>query len=113
MTTKQAPYQVSSLIAEEQIKEGLSRQIFGYDDKVMMVKVFFKKDVIGDLHAHPHVQVSYVAEGSFEVYIGDETQILRKGDGFYIKPDTIHGVKCLEDGILVDVFNPLREDFIS
>lgn len=105
-------FQFNELIEEEDIKPGLSRQIFGYDDQIMMVKVHFKKDVIGDMHSHPHVQVSYVAEGKFEVYMETETKVLSKGDGFYVKPDMQHGVKCLEEGILIDVFNPKRSDFV-
>ncbi|MCG8333261.1 MAG: cupin domain-containing protein, partial [Proteobacteria bacterium] len=33
--------------------------------------------------------------------------------GFYIPPGVDHGAVALEDGILIDVFSPLREDFIQ
>ena len=45
--------------------------------------------------------------------IGDEKQILIAGDSFYVSPDTEHGVVCLESGILIDTFNPFREDFLK
>ena len=91
----------------------IQRQIVGYDDKIMMVNVRFEKDGIGTLHSHHHTQISYVAEGKFEVTIADETCILEKGDSFYVPSNAVHGVVCLEAGTLVDVFSPMREDFIK
>ena len=104
---------VDSEIDWEDLGGGLKRKILSYDDNVMMVKVAFEKGGVGALHSHFHTQMSYVASGAFEIVIGDQTQILRKGDGFYIPPDVIHGATCLEEGVLIDIFTPLREDFIS
>ncbi|MFV8359959.1 cupin domain-containing protein [Flavobacterium sp. LS1P3] len=97
----------------EDVGEGVQRQILGFDDLVMMVNVKFEKGAIGPLHNHHHTQVTYVAAGTFEVTIEEETRILKKGDSFYIPSNKIHGVVCLEEGILIDVFSPMREDFIK
>lgn len=92
---------------------GVSRQIMGYDDKIMLVKVKFEKDAVGSPHQHYHSQTSYVAEGVFEVTIGDQKQVLTSGDSFYIPPNIMHGALCIEAGILIDVFSPVREDFLD
>lgn len=97
----------------ETIDENIERQIVGYDQSVMMVNVRFKKDGIGAMHYHIHSQVTYIAEGKFEVTINKETKLLQKGDSFYVAPNLEHGVVCLEDGLLIDVFSPMREDFIK
>lgn len=97
----------------ESVDDKIQRQIVGFDDKVMMVNVRFEKGGIGALHNHPHSQVTHISEGKFEVTIGGETTILEKGDSFYIPSDIMHGVVCLEAGMLVDVFSPMREDFIK
>ncbi|MFW5781178.1 MAG: cupin domain-containing protein [Bacteroidota bacterium] len=78
----------------------------------MMVEVLFEKDSEGALHEHPHHQVSYVKEGTFEVTIGIESLILKEGDSFIVPTGIKHGVKALEEGCLIDVFNPQREDFL-
>lgn len=91
---------------------GLSRQILGYNDQLMTVKVFFVKGAVGALHSHIHAQTTFCASGAFEFTVGDQTQVLTAGDGVYIPSDTIHGVVCLEDGLLVDSFNPARKDFL-
>jgi quercetin dioxygenase-like cupin family protein len=54
-----------------------------------------------------------VAGGSFEVNINGEKKILNTGDGFYTEPDKPHGVVCLEAGILMDVFTPMRLEFLK
>mgnify|MGYP003490304428 CR=1 FL=1 len=97
----------------EVIEDKIQRQIVGFDDSIMMVNVRFEKGGIGALHHHVHTQVTHISEGKFEVTIGNETKVLKKGDSFFIPSDVIHGVVCLEAGTLVDVFSPMREDFIK
>lgn len=94
------------------VATGISRQITGYDASIMMVKVAFEEGAVGTLHTHPHTQTTYVAKGQFEVTIAGKTQRLKAGDSFFAPQDVEHGVVCLEKGLLIDVFSPLREDFL-
>ena len=91
---------------------GVERMIMGFDDNLMMVKVRFKKNAVGSLHSHLHVQSSYVAQGSFEVTIDGKTVRLNAGDTFFVESSLVHGVVCIEEGILIDVFHPCRRDFL-
>ncbi|MFC1225119.1 cupin domain-containing protein [Pedobacter sp. BG31] len=100
-------------ISWEELGAGVRRKIMAYDSNLMLVKVAFEKDAIGTIHNHPHLQMSYVAKGSFEVSMGDDKKILNEGDVFFAPSNVFHGVVCLEDGILIDVFNPHREDFLK
>jgi quercetin dioxygenase-like cupin family protein len=97
----------------EIVGEGIKRKIMGYDDTIMMVNVLFKKGAVGTLHEHYHSQVTNVAKGAFEVTINGVTKMMTAGDCFYIPPHVIHGVLCIEDGLLIDVFSPIREDFMQ
>jgi quercetin dioxygenase-like cupin family protein len=106
-------YLYQNEIPVEELGGGVSRQILGYNENMMMVKVIFEKDAIGYLHQHPHTQTTYCAMGAFEFTIGTEKQIIKAGDATYIPPGISHGVLCLEKGILIDTFNPHRADFIS
>jgi quercetin dioxygenase-like cupin family protein len=106
-------FQVGSEIEWEEVGPGLERQIMGYDDKIMLVNVRFKKGAIGQMHNHPHSQTTFVVSGSFEVTVDGEKKILNAGDGFYIPPMAMHGAVCLADGVLIDVFSPHREDFLD
>ncbi len=96
----------------QQVEDKIKRKIMAYSEDLMLVKVAFEKGGVGATHQHPHLQISYVAEGSFEVTIADKTKILYKGDVYFVPSNVLHGAICLEKGILIDVFNPLREDFL-
>ena len=92
---------------------GVKRRILTYNDQLMVVEVAFEKDAVGSLHRHPHVQASYVAEGSFEVTIAGEIEVLTKGQSFIVPSNAIHGVRALEPGMLVDTFTPMRAEFLK
>lgn len=105
-------FQIEEQVEWQDLQNGVKRQVYGYDDKIMLVKAKFEAEAIGVLHEHHHSQVTYVDSGVFEMRIGEEKRILKKGDGFYAPPHEIHGCVCLEPGILIDVFSPHREDFL-
>lgn len=101
-----------SLLSWEELGGGVSRQIAGYDHAIMLVKVKFIKGAIGAVHQHIHSQSSFVANGRFEVTINGDKKILNGGDSFYVEPNALHGVVCLEEGTLIDAFSPARQDFL-
>jgi quercetin dioxygenase-like cupin family protein len=105
-------FQIEKDMPWEDLGNGVKRQMFGYDDKVMLVKVEFEAGAIGALHEHHHSQVTYVESGIFEMTIGENKKIIKKGDGYYVPPHEIHGIICKEPGMLIDVFSPHREDFL-
>ena len=96
----------------EDIEPGIKRQLLGYNDQIMAARVWFEEGAVGQMHKHPHSQVSYVESGKFDVTVGDETKTLSAGDSFYIAPEILHGAVCKEGGVLIDMFAPIREDFL-
>ena len=97
----------------EDVGGGITRQVMGYDGKLMLVKAKFDTGAIGQMHKHYHSQVTYVESGEFVMSIGDEKRTLKGGDSFYIPPHVMHGCVCTIPGILIDVFSPAREDFLG
>ena len=97
----------------EEAGEGITRQFVGFNTQLMMVKVKFEKGAVGYVHDHFHSQVTYIASGKFEITIDGHTELLKTGDGFFVQPNLKHGAKCLEAGILIDVFSPVREEFLK
>lgn len=112
-TLKGKEFIADSELVWEDLGGGLKRKIMAYDDNLMMVKVAFEKGGTGTLHSHFHTQMSYVESGEFEITIGERKQVLRQGDVYYIPPHVVHGALCLSAGMLVDIFTPMREDFIN
>ncbi|MDH6341696.1 quercetin dioxygenase-like cupin family protein [Parabacteroides sp. PFB2-12] len=96
----------------EVVGEGVRRQVMAYNDQLMLVKVAFEAGAVGAPHTHPHTQATYVVSGLFEFTTDGHTSIIKAGDCVYIKPDVLHGCKCVEAGTLIDTFAPMREDFL-
>jgi len=94
------------------VDKGVQRKVMAADKDLMIVKVAFEAGSVGTVHSHPHVQISYIESGRFEVEISGKKKILSAGDVFYIPPHLKHGVVCLDAGVLVDAFSPMREDFL-
>jgi quercetin dioxygenase-like cupin family protein len=96
----------------DDLGNGIKRKIMTYSDELMLTKVAFEIGAIGTMHSHPHLQISYVSKGKFEVIIGENKKVLEQGDVYFVPSDILHGVVCIEEGELIDVFNPKREDFL-
>lgn len=92
--------------------DGNRRRVILFTPELMQVEFAFDKDAVGAMHNHPHVQASYVAEGVFEVTIGDRIETIRAGGSFIVPSGLMHGVKALEPGRLIDSFTPHRADFL-
>ena len=79
----------------------------------MMVQVKFDKGALGAPHHHFHTQATYCVSGKFEFEIDGDKKIIEAGDGVYIEPNLLHSAICLEEGMLIDTFSQVREDFLS
>ena len=67
------------------------------------------------MHSHPHEQVGTVRSGKVRFCIGDEERIVEPGDFFSVPSDVPHSAACISDepAELVEIFCPVREDFIK
>lgn len=95
-----------------EVSPGNKRAVLAQRPELMLVAFRFEKGAVGPLHSHPHTQVSYVAEGSFDVTIDGVTTMLSSGGSYLVAPNLVHGVVALEKGLLIDTFTPRRDDFL-
>ena len=93
--------------------EGVTRRILAYNDGLMCVENTFETGAVGALHSHPHTQITYVVSGKFTFTIDGITKTVTPGDTMLKTDGVVHGCTCLEAGILLDIFTPMREDFVK
>ena len=91
----------------------VTRKVRARGGRLMMVEVFFAPGAVGSDHEHPHEQATYCLAGRFEFRLGGAVHLLGPGDTIYVAGGLRHGVTCLEEGRLLDVFTPQREDFLK
>ena len=94
-------------------EENVSIRILSYSKNLMAAELLFPKGAVGAKHSHPHEQIGYLISGRL-IYQeeGSPDRILETGDTYYVAPNVVHGVEILEDTKLLDIFTPMREDFV-
>ncbi|MEM8918172.1 MAG: cupin domain-containing protein [Pseudomonadota bacterium] len=97
----------------EILEPGIKRQILSYGPDLMLCRLWFYAGVAGTVHQHPHSQITYIESGRFQAMMGGREKELIAGDSVAITPHTDHGITCIEAGSLLDMFNPVREDFLE
>ncbi|MCR5419412.1 MAG: cupin domain-containing protein [Lachnospiraceae bacterium] len=92
---------------------GVIRKVLAYSENIMNVELKFKKGAVGEMHKHPHEQIGYIIEGSL-IYKeeGKEDVVLNTGDTYIVASNVMHGIECLTEVKLLDIFTPMRKDFV-
>ena len=99
-------------ITPEPCGEGVKRRVMCYSEDAMCVENVFETGGIGAMHSHPHTQATYIVSGRYRFTIGDEVREVGPGDTLLKREGIMHGCECLEGGVMVDFFTPMREDFV-
>lgn len=97
---------------EEPAGQGVARRVLAYSKDLMCVENTFAEGAVGKLHHHPHTQITYVVSGVFEFEIDGEKRLVKAGDTMLKMDGVEHGCVCLKAGVLLDIFSPMREDFV-
>src|ERR1700752_365948 len=96
----------------EQVEEGIERQMV-IGENLMICRLRFAPHIVTPAHDHPHEQMTIVEQGRALFTIGKEQKIAQAGDVLHFPPGAWHGASMLdEEVILVDIFSPIREDFL-
>jgi quercetin dioxygenase-like cupin family protein len=97
----------------ENLSEGIARQMI-VGERLMICRLQFAPHVVTPVHDHPHEQMTLVERGRVLFVVGDEERVVQAGDILHFPPGCRHGATMLEEEVvLIDIFTPLREDFLA
>jgi quercetin dioxygenase-like cupin family protein len=97
----------------EAIAKGIDRQMVVGQD-IMICRLRFDPFVVTPAHSHPHEQMTLVMRGKVRFILGDEERIVSAGDVLHFPSNHWHGATMLdEEVVLIDIFSPIREDFLN
>ena len=99
-------------VLAEKMPTWTNRRIVAHGPEMMMVENEFSVGDTAPEHEHYHSQITYVIRGALEFTLEGETKVLRDGDSVYIAPHQVHSAIAVEDSLLIDMFAPIREDFL-
>lgn len=93
--------------------EGATRKLLSHGGGMMAVQFEFPAGVVAPMHQHPHEQIGYVVSGELDFHMeGKDDVRLAAGASYYVPSNVMHGVTIHEPTVLLDVFTPIREDFL-
>lgn len=94
------------------VVDGIEKKTLVHGDNTLMTLFRLKKGSVLPDHCHPHEQTGYLISGRLELIIGGQHHDALPGDSWCIPSDVSHGAICLEDTLAVEVFSPVREDYL-
>jgi quercetin dioxygenase-like cupin family protein len=96
----------------ETMSDVISRKVIS-GEKAMVAQVFLKKDAVVPEHHHESEQITYIIEGALKFEIEGRQVIVRAGEVLHIPSNVPHRAVALEDTVDVDIFSPIRADWLS
>ena len=91
---------------------GISQKTLVYGERTLMTEFLLKKGSRLPNHSHPHEQTGYLVTGRIRLSIGSQEYDVMPGDSWCIPSGVEHGAKILEDSVGIEVFSPVREDYL-
>ncbi len=92
--------------------DGIEMKTFVYGEKSLLTRFHLKKDAVLPKHSHPHEQTGVLMSGKIALHIDGEKFIAEPGDTWSIKGDIEHWAEIIEDSVAIEVFSPVREDYL-
>jgi quercetin dioxygenase-like cupin family protein len=92
--------------------KGIEQKTLVYGAKTLMTEFLLKKGSSLPRHAHPHEQTGYLMKGQIRLSIGAEEYHAQAGDSWCIPGGVEHGAEIIEDSVAIEVFSPVREDYL-
>jgi quercetin dioxygenase-like cupin family protein len=84
-----------------------------YGENTLLAEFRLEKGAVLLRHSHPHEQTGYLVSGSLDLTIGTETHRVEPGAAWCIPGNIGHNAVALSDSVAIEVFYPVREDYIS
>lgn len=98
--------------AHQTVAPGIRRRTLCFGAATLMTEFCLLHGHILPVHGHPQEQTGYLISGHITLTIGDETHDVLPGDSWCITGGVDHGAEVLQDSVAVEVFSPVREDYL-
>lgn len=95
-----------------EVIQGIHLKTLVYGNKTLMTEVLLEKDATIPPHEHPYEQTGYLISGCMEFIIDGAKQIAEPGDSWSIADNVEHSATAIEKTVVIEVFSPVREDYL-
>jgi quercetin dioxygenase-like cupin family protein len=101
-----------SEMEKEVLSPTIARKIIT-GEKAMVSQVFLAKGAVVPEHHHESEQITYILEGALEFYLEGRQIVVYAGQVLRIPSNVPHKAVALEDTLDLDIFSPIRHDWLS
>lgn len=98
--------------AKKRIFKGVSLDSLAIGEKSIVTKMNYVKGNFATTHTHPNEQSGYVISGRYRMIVNGQEYELNAGDSYAVPGNVPHSFEVIEAGEVVDVFTPIREDYL-
>lgn len=95
-----------------EVLEGINLKTLVYGERTLLSEFRIEKGASIPVHEHPHEQTGYLVSGALRFRIQDEVFIAHPGDSWSLPSGVPHGAEAIEEAVVVEVFSPVREDYL-
>lgn len=99
-------------IEREELSEGIARQVI-HSERMTTARIYLAKGSVVPRHSHDNEQLSHVLEGRLRFEFDSGPVEASAGQVVEIPSHVPHRVVALEDSLAMDIFAPLRADWLS
>ena len=92
--------------------DGVTYKTLSYGSKTLLSEFMLEKGSKVPIHNHPYEQTGYMISGRMTFTIEGESYNAEPGDSWCIPENVEHGVEVHEDSLVIEVFSPVREDYL-
>jgi quercetin dioxygenase-like cupin family protein len=96
-----------------EVLDGVRLRTLAHGGRTLLAKFRIAKGAKIPTHSHPHEQTGYLVSGQLDFVIGDDRFDAGPGDSWNIAGEVPHSAMALEDSIVIEVFSPLREEYLQ
>jgi unsaturated pyranuronate lyase len=94
------------------VLDNIHQKTLAYGANTLMAEFRLDKMALLPRHSHPHEQTGYLVSGRLELTIGSTSYLVQPGDSWCIPGDVEHNALAIEDSVAIEVFSPVREDYL-
>ncbi len=95
----------------EQLNDSIGRQML-HTETMTVARIYLAAGAVVPRHQHEHEQVANVISGRLRFVVGEEELVVEAGESVALPANVPHEVTVLEDALVIDVFSPVRDDWL-
>ena len=92
--------------------DGIKRKTLVYGDNTLLTEFILENGKVLPMHSHQEEQTGYLVSGHIILIISGERHEMKSGDSWAIQSNIEHGAETVEDSVAIEIFSPVREDYI-